>query len=115
MSCYIFDHLPGGLHAAKLESTIEDWVHQKTGCRIEFDSEEPLKLLKDFGIASESDEQFNVLPLSSAMQMLPKRASSIADRVEEYDIVEGYDRDITDENENDYKEEEKKRRTFGWF
>ncbi len=99
-----------------MENRITDWVQQKTGQKIAFDSTEACKLLTDFGLLSE-DLNLNlyVLTLDGAMRNLPQTPQSVTARVEEYDIVEGYDRDITDENEQDYKDEEKKRKKYGWF
>ncbi len=99
-----------------LERRVEDWVRDKTGCVIEFDAGEALKFLREFGILSEDlNGDLFVLPMDSSLRNLPITARSITDRIEEYDIVEGYDRDITDEPEEEYKSEETKRKKYGWF
>lgn len=99
-----------------LERRIEEWVKEKTGCEVEFESDEALKLLKEFGILSEDlNGDLFVLPMDAALRNLPLGTRSITDRIEEYDIVEGYDRDILDEQEDEYKSEETKRKKYGWF
>ena len=108
--------ITGGMSAGQLESKIEDWIFTKTGSKVEFDSDESVKILTDFGLLSQGeDDQLHVLPLEGAMRNLPQQPQSISARSDEYDIVEGYDKDITDESEADYKREAKKRKKFGWF
>ncbi len=99
-----------------VEKRIEEWVQEKTGHKIEFESDEAVKLLTEFGLLSEDyNSDLHVLPLDAAMRNLPLAPRSIVSRVDEYDIVEGYDRDITEESEEEYKTEEKKRKKYGWF
>ncbi len=99
-----------------VEKRIEEWVREKTGHKIEFESDEAVKLLTEFGLLSEDyNADLHVLPLDAAMRNLPLAPRSIVSRVDEYDFVEGYDRDITEESEEDYKTEEKKRKKYGWF
>ena len=99
-----------------LERRIEEWVKEKTGCKVEFESDEAVKLLREFGILSEDiNGDFYVLPMDASLRNLPQTARSITDRIEEYDIVEGYDRDILDEQEEEYKSEDTKRKKYGWF
>ncbi len=99
-----------------LERRIEDWVQQNTGYSVDFEADEAVKLLTEFGIVREDDDaDLFVLPLPAALRNLPLASRSITDRIEEYDIVEGYDRDIMDEPEEEYKAEDKKRKKYGWF
>ena len=99
-----------------LERRIEEWVKDKTRSQIEFESDEAVKLLREFGILSEDiNGDLYVLPMDASLRNLPHTSRSITDRIEEYDIVEGYDRDILDEQEEEYKSEETKRRKYGWF
>ena len=112
----IFFNISGSLSAVYLEKRIEEYVHEKTGQRIKFDSSEAIRILKELGIMSEDyNSHLHVLSLDAAMRNLPLTAQSLVARFEEYDVVEGYDRSIYDEKESEYKEEEKKRRKYGWF
>ncbi|KAJ8302759.1 hypothetical protein KUTeg_019155 [Tegillarca granosa] len=106
----------GGLTDVQLERRIEEWVQVKTGVKkLEFDSSEALKLLKHFGIVSEANEKLHVLPLDAAMRNLPQEPRSLVARSEDGDTTEGYDRNEFLETEQQYKEEEKKTKRFGWF
>lgn len=106
----------GGLTDVQLERRIEEWVQVKTGVKkLEFDSSEALKLLKHFGIVSEANEKLHVLPLDAAMRNLPQEPRSLVARSEDGDTTEGYDRNEFLETEQQYKEEEKKAKRFGWF
>ncbi|XP_076470686.1 transmembrane protein 143-like [Babylonia areolata] len=105
----------GGLSDAALESKIEQWIESKTGVQLEFESSEAIRLLKSFGILSESTEKLSVLPLESALRCLPITPQSLIARSSEADITEGYDRDEYLETEHEYKEEEKRSSRFGWL
>jgi hypothetical protein len=35
--------------------------------------------------------------------------------VEEYDVIEGFDRSVYLETDDEYKKEESKRKKYGWF
>lgn len=105
----------GNLTELQLEKKIEEWVMKKSGAGIEFDSTEAIKLLKDFGILSISQDKLNVLPLDAAKRNLPQQPQSLVDRRMEEDLIEGYDRDYFLEKEDHYKEEEEKSKKYGWF
>ncbi len=108
--------IPGAMSQARLENEVKDWVLRKTGTNIHFQAAEAVKALKDFGLLSEDYEgNLHVLPLDAAVRLLPQQAQSLTSRINEYDIVEGYDRHIVEEREDEYKAEEKKRKKFGWF
>ena len=112
--CFLI--ISGGISQLMLERRIEEWVKEKTGHKVEFESDEAAKLLREFGILSEDiNGDLYVLPMDASLRNLPQAARSITDRIEEYDIVEGYDRDILDEQDEEYKSEEKKRKKYGWF
>ena len=51
----------------------------------------------------------------AAIRNLPIHTQSLIARSHEHDLVEGYDRHVTHETEVEYKEEEHKRRKYGWF
>lgn len=93
----------------------EDFIRKKTGVKIEFDSSEAVKLLKGFGLLSEKGDKLNVLSLEAAMRNLPQQPQSVIARREEADITEGYDRDEYLETEEEYKDEERKTKKYGWF
>lgn len=103
----------GAISAKQLEIRIQDWVLQKTNCEVKFDTTEALALLKEMGLLSEDYEKnLHVLALEAAIRNLPLTPQSVIDRAQEFDQLEGYDRyDMDDE----HKEEEKKRKLYGWF
>lgn len=106
------------MNEVELKRRIEDWVQKKTGTSLDFESTEAVSLLKEFGILNEDyDKNMYVLPLDGAMRNLPITPQTMAPRIEEYDIVEGYEREIPQEleSEDDYKKDAKKRKLFGWF
>ncbi|KAL8603060.1 hypothetical protein ACOMHN_015625 [Nucella lapillus] len=105
----------GGLSDAALESKVEQWIDAKTGVCLEFESSEAVRLLKSFGILSESTDKLTVLPLDAALRCLPITPQSLIARSSEADITEGYDRDEYLETEHEYKEEEKRSSRFGWL
>lgn len=91
-------------------------MQAKTKAEVHFDSTEAAHLLTELGLLSKDlEENYHVMALEAAIRNLPQTPQSITARADEYDIVEGYDKDPTDESESEYKEEEKKRRFFGWF
>ena len=99
-----------------LENNIQDWVYRKTKAKIRFHADDCVKVLADFGILSiDYDNNLHVLPLEGAAKNLPLTMQTLSTRKEEYDIVEGYDRAILEETDEEYKKEEKKRKLFGWF
>ena len=111
-----YDAFLGSLSALYLEKRVEEFVQEKTGQRVRFDSSEALRILKELGLATEDyDTNLHVLNIDAAMRNLPLTAQTLVSRMSEYDIVEGYDRNVLDETEEDYREEEKKRRKYGWF
>ena len=73
-----------------------------------------MSLLRGFGILSEINGNLHALPLRSAMAHLPQQPLSIIDRVVEADLEEGYDREGSAETDEQYKEEDKKSKMFGW-
>ena len=100
----------------RLVHIVEDWVYQKTGTRVTFDPTDALSLLEELGILSQDYEQnLHVLPVESAIRNLPIRPQSLIARETEHDVMEGYDRHVSEEKEEEYKEEEKKRKKYGWF
>lgn len=106
----------GGLNASEIETEVENWIEKKTGVRLNFDSEEAVMLLKNLGLLYEKDDKFHVLVLDAANRILPQSPqSSIAKGATQTDILEGFDRDEYLETEDEYKEEESKRRKYGWF
>ena len=99
-----------------MERKVEDWVKQKTGKDVKFESTEAAQLLTELGLLSRDlEENLHVLPLDAAYRNLPQSVQSLVARGEDADIIEGYDRDAYDETDADYRKEEKKRRFFGWF
>jgi hypothetical protein len=99
-----------------LESRIQDWVYTKTKTQIHFNADQCIQVLTDFGILSEDyDRNLHVLPLDGAARNLPLTMQTMSMRKEEYDIVEGYDKDIMQETDEEYKHQENKRKLFGWF
>ncbi|XP_074644094.1 transmembrane protein 143-like isoform X2 [Tubulanus polymorphus] len=105
----------GGIPTEQLEYLVENWISEKAGVRIEFDSEEAVNVLKGFGLLSEVDDKLFVLPLETASRHLPQQPESIILRDDEIDDIEGYDREKYRETETKLKDEEKKARRFGWF
>ena len=57
----------------------------------------------------------HVLPLDAALKNLPITVQSLVLNRTEYDLEEGYDKDIIQETDAEYHDEDKKRRSFGWF
>ena len=91
-------------------------MKEKTKKKVSFDSGEPARILTDLGILSKDlNENYHVLSLDAALRNLPQSPQSITSRTDESDVVEGYDRDVTEETDDEYKREEKKRKYFGWF
>ena len=115
--CYwICFHFLGSMPRERLVHIVEDWVYQKTGTRVTFDPTDALSLLEELGILSQDYEQnLHVLPVESAIRNLPIRPQSLIARETEHDVMEGYDRHVSEEKEEEYKEEEKKRKKYGWF
>ena len=106
----------GAISSAILEHKVEDWVRQRTGQDVRFDSTEASHLLTELGILSKDlEENLHVLPLDATIRNLPQTPQSLVARAEEADIIEGYDYDINVETDTEYKKEDKKRRFFGWF
>jgi len=100
----------------QLEEKVADWVFRKTNSRIEFLSDEAIILLKEFGILSQDSQSIlRVLPLDGAIKNLPITVQTLALQKSEYDFEEGYDKDIDQEIDAEYREEDTKRRSFGWF
>ena len=100
----------------QLERRIEEWVENKTGNRVRFESAEAMQLLRELGLLSvDLNNCLHVLPLDAALRNLPQTLQTLIPRVHEQDLVEGYDHEITEEPEEDYKREEKKRKKYGWF
>lgn len=107
----------GIMTASLLERRVEEWVHSKTGSLIQFESIEAVNLLREFGILSEDYEtNLHVLPLEAATRNLPQTPQSLTSRIEESDIVEGYDREPEEEDEKEYRMFEKTyRKYFKWY
>ncbi|XP_013388132.1 transmembrane protein 143-like [Lingula anatina] len=109
------EHLPselGGLSAVQLEKKIEDWVQEKTGSKIEFESSVAINFLKSYGIVQETDDKLFVIPLKTATKTLPYSSQHWMDEVEEE--IEGYDREGKPETDEQYKKEAKKEKLIGW-
>ena len=104
----------GNISDLHLEKKVEEWIQKKTHATVEFDSTEAVKFLQEFGILTVSNGKLNVMPLEKAMLNLPLTPQAKVDRMEE-DLIEGYDRDYFLETEEQYKEEEKKSKKYGWF
>nr|XP_002735106.1 PREDICTED: transmembrane protein 143-like [Saccoglossus kowalevskii] len=106
----------GGITSSMLEQKVEDWVYEKTNENVEFDSDEPVKLLESYGILTDSDSLLTVHPLDAALRNLPTRPTSLVTNVEEFDLEleEGYEREYY-ERESVYKSSEKRWKMFGWF
>ena len=105
------------MNTSLLQRRVEEWVHSKTGSHIEFESSEAVSLFRDFGILSEDLERnLHVLPLEVALRNLPQTPQTLTSRIEESDILEGYDREPEEEKESEYKLYEKMyRKYFKWF
>lgn len=98
-----------------LEKSIEEWIKKISGTEIEFESKEAIHLLKKFGIVSEDEGKFHVLPLKAAWRNLPQQPQSLVARVLEADLEEGYDRDVFLETEEQYEKGDKLQKRIGWF
>lgn len=99
-----------------LEKTIEDWVQTKTKTKVKFNADEAIRLLKELGICGVNyNSNLTVLALDSAMGHLPLTHQSLVDRFEEYDVIEGFDRHVSEETDDEYKAEDKTRKKYGWF
>ncbi|ESO98305.1 hypothetical protein LOTGIDRAFT_231385 [Lottia gigantea] len=105
----------GGLTTLQLEKMVENWIETTTGVKLEFDSTEAITLLKQFGLLHERGDKLHVQSIHSALSYLPLSPQTIVARAREADIGEGYDRDIYLETEEEYKEEDKKSKSIGWF
>ncbi|KAL5022889.1 hypothetical protein ScPMuIL_002044 [Solemya velum] len=105
----------GGIPDVQLEKNIEEWILEKTNSSVDFDSSEAVKLLKNLGILSVVNDKLHVLNLQAAIRNLPQQPQSLIARAEESDIYEGYDRDEFLETEEEYRDEEKKSKRYGWF
>lgn len=113
---YLFiDCFSGGIPDVQLEKNIEEWILEKTNSSVDFDSSEAVKLLKNLGILSVVNDKLHVLNLQAAIRNLPQQPQSLIARAEESDIYEGYDRDEFLETEEEYRDEEKKSKRYGWF
>ncbi|XP_070574302.1 transmembrane protein 143-like [Ptychodera flava] len=101
---------PGGITSFALEQKVSDWVYEKTGANLEFDSSESNQLLQSYGILTEDEDHLlSVHPMDAALRNLPSRPPSLVTKVEEFDLdlEEGFERHYFD-RENVYKEEEKR-------
>ena len=86
------------------------------GGQVDFDTNASLKLLSEFGLLSGNPDSFlHVLPLDAAMHNLPHAPQSIIARAKECDIIEGYDKYVYGETEEDYAREAEAQRSYGWF
>ena len=113
--CTVFTCFTGSLTEAALEKKIGQWIFDKTGVNLKFNSSEAVRLLKSLGTLKEENEKLYVLPLMSAIRCLPVTPQSLVARSAEADIAEGYDRDEYLETERMYKEEDERSRRYGWF
>lgn len=101
-----------------LQQKISDWIHFKTGTVVNFDPSEGIRLLSELGILTkDKDNNLFVLPLKPALNNLPHVHPTLSLRIEEYDLVEGFEveRSILEESETEYTLKEKLRKYFGWF
>ena len=106
----------GSIPAETLKDRVERWLKAQTGAQVDFDTDESLKLLTEFGLLSGDPESFlHVLPLDTAMRNLPHAPQSIITRAKECDIIEGYDQYVYAGTEEDYAKEAEARRKYGWF
>ncbi|XP_041454446.1 transmembrane protein 143-like isoform X2 [Lytechinus variegatus] len=106
--------LLGGISGSALDKTVEQWVQERTGATISFNSKTARSILEDFGILyADQDDDLAVLPLDAALLGLPRQPASMATRTEEVELEEGYDK-IFSEEEKTYKKEEKLQRRHGW-
>ena len=106
----------GSIPAETLKDRVERWLKEQTGTQVDFDTDESLKLLTEFGLLSGDPESFlHVLPLDTAMRNLPHAPQSIITRAKECDIIEGYDQYVYGGTEEDYAREAEARRKYGWF
>ncbi|XP_067936849.1 transmembrane protein 143-like [Watersipora subatra] len=89
-------YLPSEVTSISLENAIEQWVHDRTGAAIEFDSAEAISILEKVGILSLTNtgvsQTLSVLPLEQAHRLLPQTPLSVLTRVDDADVTEGYDR-----------------------
>ena len=105
------------LSISLLEQRIGDWVHEKTGVGIKFESSEAVQLLTEFGLLGrDGDDRLHVQPLLPALRNLPQTPQTLTTRVEEYDLIEGFEveRSILEETEKQYIKSDKKLNRFGW-
>lgn len=64
---------PQPMSRATLDAVIEKWFLDKWQCEINFEIDDALGKLKNFGLVSHEHEQWSALPLDAAMQRLDKR------------------------------------------
>ncbi|XP_060080669.1 transmembrane protein 143-like [Ylistrum balloti] len=81
----------GGLTQAELKRKIEDWITGKTEVNAEFDSQEALTLLKNYGIVQEKENKLHVVSLATAIRSMPQRPDTLLMRELESDRVEDHD------------------------
>ncbi|XP_077982743.1 transmembrane protein 143-like isoform X2 [Glandiceps talaboti] len=101
---------PGGISNSMLDQNVENWIYEKTGENIEFDSGEARQLLESFGVITESEDNLlSVHPLDAALRNLPSRPFSLVTKVDDFDIEleEGFEKEYYD-RESVYKEDEKR-------
>ncbi|XP_033754224.1 transmembrane protein 143-like [Pecten maximus] len=81
----------GGLTEAELKRKIEEWITSKTEVNAEFDSQEALSLLKNYGIVKQSGNKIHVVSLAAALRCMPQRPDTLLMRELESDRVEDHD------------------------
>ncbi|XP_013784850.1 transmembrane protein 143-like isoform X2 [Limulus polyphemus] len=101
----------GGITQGLLEKQIEAWVLKKLAAKVEFESEEAVEFLESLGLLSHQGELLHVVPLSTALQLLPSPHTSFAARTLGEDIHEGYDKDLMLDN---LIREEMKKLRYSW-
>ena len=106
----------GSIDIFHLERHVREWLEKKTGQRVVFDSAESVSLLTELGLLSEDfEKQLHVVPLEAALRNLPHPPPSLTPRTLESDLAEGYDRDISEESEEEYKLDWRKKLKIRWF
>lgn len=108
----------GSMPSSILQQKVSDWINFKTGTPVNFDPTEGIELLSDLGtLTRDSSDNLHVLPLRLALKNLPQTGLTLSSRIEEYDLIEGFEveRSILEESEVEYSLADKLRKRFGWF
>ncbi|XP_076332714.1 transmembrane protein 143-like [Tachypleus tridentatus] len=101
----------GGITQGLLEKQIEAWVLKNLAAKIEFESQEAVEYLESLGLLSRQGDLLHVVPLATALQLIPSPHISFVARALGEDIHEGYDKDLILDN---LIREEMKKLRYSW-